>query len=88
MQQQVQPAEFLPDCLEDRRNFLVSGNITGQYKSVCAKSARKFLDVFFETFALVCKDKSCTRLVPGLRDGPRDGPLIGHAKHNSQFPGK
>ena len=88
VEEQVKLAEFLGGLGKDGGDFIVFGDIAGQNQSVGAEGGGEFLDVGFETFALVGEGEGGARLVPGLGDGPGDGTFVGHAKHQPDFSSK
>jgi hypothetical protein len=85
VEEEVKPSESLGDLGEDGGNFDVFGDIAGQNQSVGAEGGGELLDIGFETLTLESEDQSGARLMPGLGDGPGDGSLVGHAKHQPDF---
>src|SRR5258706_16072173 len=85
MKQQVQPPKLLPNLGKNPGHMVVLGDVTFKNERVRAKPPGQFLDVLLQSLALIGEREFRTRLVPGLRDGPRDGTLVGDPKDNSEF---
>jgi hypothetical protein len=88
MEQQMELAEFLAGLRKHRGDFLVLGHIARQDQGVGTESGGQFLDIAFESFALIGESERGAGLAPGLRDGPGDGPLVGHAENQPDFSSK
>ena len=67
------------------RDVLILRHIARHDERVRAERAGEFFDVFLESFALVGEGEHGAGLVPGLRDGPRDGAFVGDAEDESDF---
>jgi len=69
---QSELAELSANRVEHAGDLLVLRDVAWQDEGVVAEGARQFLDIFFQAFALISESQFGTRLVPGLRNGPRD----------------
>src|SRR3954468_4275309 len=78
-------AKFAPDLRKDLADIFVLGYIAGQDQRVRTKCSCEFLHVFLQAFTLVGERKGRSCFVPGLRNRPRDGTLVGHPKNNPEF---
>jgi len=84
----MQLAEFRADLGENVRDLFVSGDIARQNEGILPERAGEFFDVLFEPFALVRERKLRPGAMPGLSDGPGDGPLVRHAEDNAELTSK
>ena len=85
MEQQVQLPETFADLLEYVRNILIARYVTRQYQGVLAKVPGQFFDIILEPLTLVRESEFGSRLMPGLGNGPRDGPFVRHPKNDSEL---
>jgi len=81
----VEFAEFLGDLAKYVGDVLVLRHIARHEQRVRPKGSGELFDVFLQPFALVGEGEFRAGFVPGLGDGPRDGPFVCDAEDDSEF---
>ena len=81
---EIERAELLLDLREDRIDVSVRGHVARQDERGLLESLREIIDVFFEA-ALIGQGEACAASGRGLRDRPRDRPLVGHTNNESEL---
>jgi hypothetical protein len=76
---------FAAHFFEERSDLVIARDVTGKKWRLFSKFADQFLDVFFQTFALVIKNQASAGRGPSLRDRLRDAPFVRHAKSDTCF---
>ncbi len=76
--QEIEPAELTLDFGEDLRDLRIVGHIAGEDEGI-GQAGGELADVLFETLALVRDREARAGGRRGLRDGPTDRALVGHA---------
>src|SRR5207248_8580266 len=85
MQHEIEPVGFATDLPEKFGDVLVFGHVAWPKWRSFAKFAHQLLDIFLQALALVIENQLRSGRGPRFRDGPRDTPLVRHAKDKTEL---
>ena len=85
MQHQIDAIGLAPNVFEKCFNLIVAGDVAGEQRSFFSELSGQFLDIFFQSFALIIENQPRTRRGPSLCDRPGDAALVRYTKNESDF---